>query len=65
MLSNMKNLIISLSAIFLLGMAGCNKKDTSLEGKKTSLANLKKKASDLQSEIRKLEALKKRRTSFI
>jgi len=55
MLSNMKNLIISLSAIFLLGMAGCNKKDTSLEGKKTSLADLKKKASELQSEIRKLE----------
>ena len=51
----MKNLIISLSAIFLLGMAGCNKKDTSLEGKKTSLADLKKKASELQSEIRKLE----------
>lgn len=51
----MKNLIISLAAIFLLLMAGCNKKDTSLEGKKTSLADLKKKASELQSEIRILE----------
>jgi len=51
----MKNLIISLAAIFLLLMAGCNKKDTSLEGKKTSLADMKKKASELQFEIRKLE----------
>jgi len=51
----MKNSLILLACFALLGITSCNRKDDSLEGKKTRLSELKTQSSGLLSEIRKLE----------